>query len=82
MHGTVENRALVAGGVVFDILLSWKDFYLQTSEYSLQVEYKGEVTITTKNEHSYNLYQEIPAHIFLVKFPDNKNISVQKGMKQ
>ena len=68
--------------MVFDILRSWEDFYLQTSKYSLQVKYKGEVTIITKKEHSYKLYQDISAQVFLVKFPDNKYISVQKGMKQ
>ena len=49
LQGTVENRSLRAGGVAFDILRCWKDDHLQTSEYSLQVKYRGELTNTTEN---------------------------------
>ena len=35
----------------FDILRCWKYDHLQTSEYSLQGKYKGEVTNTTENGH-------------------------------
>ena len=35
LQGTVENRSLLAGGVVFDILRCCKDDHLQTSGYSL-----------------------------------------------
>ena len=49
LQGTVENRSLLAGGVAFYILWCWKDDHLQTSEYSLQDKYKGEVTNTTEN---------------------------------
>ena len=49
LQGTVENRSLLAGDVAFDILGCWKDDHLQTSEYSLQNKYKGEVTNTTEN---------------------------------
>ena len=41
LQGTVENRSLPANGVALDILRCWKDDHLQTSEYSLQVRYKG-----------------------------------------
>ena len=50
LQGIVENRSSLAGGVAFDILWCWKDDPLQTSEYSLQGKYNGEVTNTTKNE--------------------------------
>ena len=49
LQGTAENRSLLAGGVAFDILVCWKDDHLQTSEYSLQDKYKGEVTNKTEN---------------------------------
>ena len=49
LQGTVENRSALAGGVAFDILWCWKNYHLQTSEYSMQVKYKGEVTNTTEN---------------------------------
>ena len=49
-QGTVENMSLLADGVAFDILLCWKDDHLQTSEYSQQGKYKGEVTNTTEND--------------------------------
>ena len=49
LQGTVENRSLLAGGVAFDNLWCWKDDHLQTSEYSPQDKYKGEVTNTTEN---------------------------------
>ena len=45
----VKNRSLVAGGVAFEILQCWKDVHLQTSEYSLQDKYKGQVTTITEN---------------------------------
>ena len=48
LQGTVENRSLLAVGVVFDILWCWKDDHLQTSEYSLQGKYRGKVTNTTE----------------------------------
>ena len=41
---------LVAAGVAFNILWCWKDVHLHTSEYSLQVKYKGEVTRTIEND--------------------------------
>ena len=50
LQGTVENRSLVAVGVAFDILVSWKNFHQQTSEYSKQVNYIGEVKTTTEND--------------------------------
>ena len=49
LQRTVENRSSLAGGVPFDILWCWKDGHLQTSEYSQQCKYKGEVTNTTEN---------------------------------
>ena len=49
LQGTVEDRSLLVGGVAFDILRCWKDDHLQTSEYSMQGKYKGEVTNTMKN---------------------------------
>jgi hypothetical protein len=49
LKGTVKNRSLLADGVAFEILWCWKDDDLQTSEYSLQDNYKGEVTNTTEN---------------------------------
>ena len=52
LQGTVENRSLVAGGVAFDILRCLKDVNLQTSEYSQQAKYKGEVTTTPQNERT------------------------------
>ena len=51
LQGTVENRSLVTGGVAFDILQCWMDDHLQTSVYSLQVKYKGQVTTTAENAH-------------------------------
>ena len=59
LQGTVENRSLVAGDVVFDILRCWKDVHLQTSEYSLQVKYKEEVTTTT-GECKYHSVPSLP----------------------
>ena len=56
LKGTVEKRSLRAGCVAFDILWYWKNDHLQTSEYSLQVKYQGEVTTTTENA------QEAPPH--------------------
>ena len=56
LHRTVENRSLLAGGVAFDILWCWKDDHLQTSEYSLQDKYKGEVTNTTENVLIHRLF--------------------------
>ena len=50
LQGIVENRSLLAGGVVFDILRCWKDDKLQMSEYSQLGKYKGEVTNTTEND--------------------------------
>ena len=50
LQRTVENRSSLAGGVAFDILWCWKDDHMQTSEYSLQDKYKGEVTNITEND--------------------------------
>ena len=47
-----QKRSLVAVSVRFDILRSWKDAYIQTPDYSLQVKYKGEVT----TENVYTCY--------------------------
>ena len=47
LQGTFENRSLLSGRLVFDILR--KDDHLHTSEYSLQGISKGEVTNTTEN---------------------------------
>ena len=50
LQGTVENRSLLASGGAFYFLRCWKDSQLQTSEYSLQGKFKGEVTNTTEND--------------------------------
>ena len=49
LQKTVKNRSLVAGGVAFEILQCWEDVHLQTSEYSQQVKYSGQVTTITEN---------------------------------
>ena len=62
---------MVAGVVVFDIILCWKDVHLQTSEYSLQVKYKWEVTTTTENvkttavETSLTIKHGLPVILFV-----------------
>ena len=45
LQGTVDNRSLLAGGVALDILWSWKDDHLQTSEYSLQDKYRESIMV-------------------------------------
>ena len=52
LQGTVKNRSSLACVVAFDILRCWKNDHLQTSEYSQQDKYKGEVTNTTDNAPS------------------------------
>ena len=52
-----QKRSLVAVSVRFDILRSWKDAYIQTPDYSLQVKYKGEVTTTTENVYTCYMTQ-------------------------
>ena len=49
LQGTVENRSSLTVVVAFDITGCWKEDHLQTSEYSQQDKYKGEVTNTTEN---------------------------------
>ena len=63
LQETVRLRSLVAGGVAFDILCCLKDDHLQTSEYSLQVKYKEEMTTTAENVYlpaSLNLDLSLP----------------------
>ena len=42
LQGTVENRSLLADGVLFDVLQCWMDDHLQG-------KYKGEKTNATEN---------------------------------
>ena len=46
----------------FEILLCWKEDHLQTSEYSLQVKYKGEGMTTMENVVSAIVF----AYLFLL----------------
>ena len=60
LQGTVENRSLLASGVAFNILWCWNDDHLQTSEYTLQGIYKGEVTNTTENDNTPFVVPPLP----------------------
>ena len=64
LQGTVENRSLLACGVAFIIFRCWKDGHLQTSEYTLQVKYKGEVRTITGNVHLQSKSTEFDKNIF------------------
>ena len=49
LQGTIKNRSFITGVVDFDILRSWKDFHVHTSEYTLQGKCKEEMTTATEN---------------------------------